>query len=66
MTSALILADSQVVYQPKEAVVVAVAAAWVIMIGSATIAAIILCGWRGAKKISMDWLRLRATFECRK
>lgn len=43
----------------------AVALAWVIMIGSSTAAAIILCGWRGAKSIQMDWKTMRATFICR-
>ena len=65
MNNALIVADNNVQYAPKEGVILAVAAAWVIMIGSSTLAAIILCGWRGAKSINMDWKRMRAVFVCR-
>lgn len=63
--SEVIFADQSVFYQPKEGVVLAVAAAWVIMIGSSTLAGIILCGWKGTKSISMDWKHLRAIFVCR-
>ncbi len=65
MPSSLISLDSHASYVAKEGVVVAVALVWVIMIGSSTLAAIILCGWKGAKSISMDWKSLRATFVCR-
>lgn len=65
MNSSLIVADYTVEYQPKEGVVLAVAAAWVIMIGSSTLAAVILCGWKGAKSIKMDWRHMQATFVCR-
>lgn len=64
MTSSLLDVD-QTVYQPKEAAVLVVGLAWVLMIGSSTLAAIILCGWKGAKSIAMDWFRMRATFTCR-
>ncbi len=65
MDSSLIVPDREALYQPKEAAVLIVGAAWVLMIGSSTLAAIILCGWRGAKSIAMDWIRMRATFTCR-
>ena len=65
MSNSMIVADSSVNYLAKEGVVAAVAIGWVIMIGSSTLAAIILCGWRGAKSISMDWKSMRATFVCR-
>jgi hypothetical protein len=65
MNSTGIVLDRNVTYQPKEGVIIAVAAAWVIMIGSTTLAAVILCGWKGAKSISMDWKRMRAVFVCR-
>lgn len=65
MSNSLIVADVSAPYSTKEGVVIAVAMAWVIMIGSSTVAAIILCGWKGAKSISMDWKSLRATFVCR-
>jgi len=61
----MIIADASANYAAKEGVVIAVALAWVLMIGSSTIAAIILCGWKGAKSISMDWRSMRATFACR-
>ena len=65
MDSSLVRADSMVDYSAKEGVVVAVALVWVLMIGSSTAAAIVLCGWKGAKSISMDWRNMRATFNCR-
>lgn len=65
MSHSLISADTKVVYQPKEAAVMVVGLAWLIMLGSSAAAAIIVCGWRGAKSITMDWLRMRATFTCR-
>ncbi|RTK94566.1 hypothetical protein EKI60_03015 [Candidatus Saccharibacteria bacterium] len=65
MTYSLIRVDESAPYVTKEGVVMAVALAWVIMIGSSTAAAIILCGWRGAKSIQMDWKTMRATFICR-
>lgn len=52
-------------YEVKEAAVLVVALAWVIMLGSSVVAAIILCGWKGAKSIAMDWVHMRATFTCR-
>ena len=65
MTHSLIRTDSRVAYQPKEAAVLVVGLAWVLMLGSSALAAIIVCGWRGAKSITMDWIRMRATFTCR-
>ena len=65
MVDSLVKADSSVDYSIKEGVVVAVALVWVLMIGSSTAAAIILCGWKGAKSISMDWRNMRASFNCR-
>lgn len=65
MTSSLIVADNQVAYQTKEAAILVVGLAWVLMIGSGAAAAIIICGWKGAKSVAMDWIRLRATFVCR-
>ena len=52
-------------YEVKEAAVLVVALAWVIMLGSSVVAAIILCGWKGAKSVAMDWIHMRATFTCR-
>lgn len=65
MTQSMIMADSSANYVAKEGIVVAVALAWVLMIGSSTVAALILCGWRGARSISMDWKSMKATFVCK-
>jgi hypothetical protein len=65
MHRSLIIADSAVSYQTKEAAILVVGLAWVMMIGSGVIAGIILCGWRGARSLSVDWLHLKATFVCR-
>lgn len=65
MTGSLIIPDMSVGTQPKEAAVFVVALAWVIMIGSGAGAAILICGWKGAKNVILDWIRMRATFSCR-
>ncbi|MCA9329881.1 hypothetical protein KDA11_04500 [Candidatus Saccharibacteria bacterium] len=65
MTQSMVIADPSVDYVAKEGVVVAVALAWVLMLGSSSIAAIILCGWRGSKSVSLDWKSMKATFVCR-
>jgi hypothetical protein len=65
MVDSLVIADSSAQYVAKEGIVIAVALAWVLMVGSSTIAAVILCGWKGAKSVSMDWKSMRASFVCR-
>lgn len=65
MSSSMILADSSTAYDTKEAAVVIAAAAWVVALGSVVLAAWILCGWRGAKSVAMDWLHGKVTFNCR-
>ncbi len=64
MNELLVISDNEL-YEPKEAAVMVVALAWVIMLGSSVVAAIILCGWKGAKSVAMDWIHMKATFTCR-
>lgn len=65
MSSQMIVADPAVRYEPKEAAVMVAALAWVIGLTSVSLAALIICGWRGAKSVALDWLKMRATFNCR-
>ncbi len=65
MVNSMVLADGNVSYQPKEAVVIVVAIAWVIAIGGLALAVLIMCGWRGASKATMDWLHGKATIICK-
>ena len=60
-----VLADSSVDYDAKEAAIIVAATAWVIAIGSVAIAALMICGWKGAKRVVIDWLHGKATFMCR-
>lgn len=65
MKNNLIVADKSADYRVNEGAIVVVAIGWLIALGSVVWAAIILCGWRGAKQVALDWLRMKATFVCR-
>ena len=65
MNDQMIVADSGSLYNTKEAGVLIIALGWVIAIGSVALASIIICGWKGAKSVYIDWLHMRATFNCR-
>lgn len=65
MDNSLILADPRKVYETREAAVIVAALAWVIVVGSTALAAIIICGWRGAKSIQIDWKNAKVAFNCR-
>ncbi|MCA9344477.1 hypothetical protein KC946_01440 [Candidatus Saccharibacteria bacterium] len=65
MDGSLIMVDPMQRYETKEAAVIVAALAWVIIVGSTGIAAIIICGWKGAKSIELDWKNAKATFKCR-
>lgn len=65
MSDQMLIADSSVDYNINEAAVVVVALGWVFGLASILAAAIILCGWRGARQVTFDWIRLKATFYCR-
>ena len=62
------IADDQLIrYQVKEIPVVIVAAlAYILAVGSITLASIIVCGWRGSESLSIDWIRGKAIFVCRR
>lgn len=65
MSGQMIVADTHSSYQVNEAVTVVVALFWVLGLASVLAAAVILCGWRGAKQVTFDWIRMKATFYCR-
>jgi hypothetical protein len=65
MSQVMVMPDQTVQYHLKEGAIVAVAVVWVLMLGSVVLAAWILCGWRGAKRVDFDWKRMRAVFYCR-
>lgn len=65
MTQSILKLDSNELYQTKEAAIIVAGLAWVIALGGAVAAAIILCGWRGAKQVAIDWFHMKATFVCR-
>jgi len=65
MSDQMIVADSSIDYQVKEAAVIVAALGFVLALGGVVIAAWILCGWRGAKSVSVEWLKGKATFSCR-
>lgn len=65
MSSSMIIADTTVQYDVKEGAVIGAALAWMIVVGSTAAAAILMCGWKGARNVSIDWRSLKATFYCR-
>jgi hypothetical protein len=65
MSGQMIVADTHSPYQVNEGVTVVVALFWVLGLASVLAAAVILCGWRGAKQVTFDWIRMKATFYCR-
>ena len=65
MSDQLIILSSAVQYEAKEAAVILAATAFVIAVGGVGVAAVIVCGWGGAKQVVMDFLRGKATFICR-
>ena len=52
-------------YRMKEAGPIIVALAFIIAVGGMTAAAIILCGWRGAKSMGFNWTAKRVEIVCR-
>lgn len=65
MNGQLIVADPRVEYNVKEAVVLVIALAWCIMLGSTALASLIICGWRRASKVDFDYRHMRVIFYCR-
>ncbi len=64
-SSNLVAADHSVPYVVQESPVLVAALAWVIAVGGVAVAAILICGWRGARSVVLDWMRGRATFYCK-
>jgi hypothetical protein len=65
MTSQMISADRSVEYEVSEVAVIVAALAFIIAVGGVAIASIIVCGWRGAQSVVLDWIHGRVTFVCR-
>jgi hypothetical protein len=65
MTPRMITADSSVHYEVSEIAVIVAAVAFIIAVGGVAIAAVIICGWHGARSVIVDWLRGKVTFVCR-
>lgn len=65
MIQSLITPDRAVAYSTKEFGPIAVALAFVIGVGGMTAAAIILCGWHGAKTMSINWAQRKVEIVCR-
>lgn len=61
----LISVDQAVDYSTKEIGPIIIALAFVIAVGGMTIAAIILCGWRGAKSMGLNLSQKRVEIVCR-
>lgn len=65
MPESLITLDRTVDYSTKEFGPIVVALAFVIGLGGMTAAAIILCGWHGAKSMGVNWTQKRVEIVCR-
>lgn len=61
----LISTDNLAAYSTKEAGPIVVALAFVIAVGGVAAAAIILCGWRGAKSVGFNMSQKRVEIVCR-
>ncbi len=61
----LVIADQGVDYSLKEVGPIIIALAFVIAVGGMTVAAIILCGWHGAKSMGVNWVQKRVEIVCR-
>jgi hypothetical protein len=65
MQTSLVSADQLADYSTKEFGPIIVALAFVIAVGGMVAAAIILCGWKGAKSMSMSIAQRRVEIVCR-
>jgi hypothetical protein len=65
MQTSLVTADQLADYSTKEFGPIIVALAFVIAVGGVVAAAIILCGWKGAKSISVNAVQRRVDIVCR-
>jgi hypothetical protein len=65
MTASMINADPSADYQLKEVAVIIAAFAFILAVGGVAIAAVIICGWKGASGVTIDWIHGKATFACK-
>ena len=65
MQTSLVTADSLTDYSTKEFGPIVLALAFVIAIGGMTAAAIVLCGWKGAKSMGVSLAQKRVEIVCR-
>lgn len=65
MSISLIAADQLSAYSTKEVGPIIIALAFVLAVGGMTAAAIILCGWKGAKSMGMNLAQRRVEIVCR-
>jgi hypothetical protein len=65
MTASMINADPSADYQLKEIGIIIAALAFIMVMGGVALAAVFICGWKGAKSVALDWIHLKATFVCK-
>jgi len=65
MQSSLIQTGPLSEYSAKEAGPIIIALAFVIAMGGMVAAAIIVCGWRGAKSMGINWVHKKIEIVCR-
>jgi hypothetical protein len=65
MQNSLITADAAGTYSSKEFGPIILALAFVIALGGLTAAAIVMCGWRGAKSMGMNLAQRQVAIVCR-
>lgn len=65
MQSSLIYTDNLAAYSVKEVAPIAVALAFVVALGGVVAASIIICGWKGAKSIGVNWKASKVEILCR-
>ncbi len=65
MSNSMVIADSTASYKLNESAILIVGLAWLFALGSMVLAGYLICGWRGAKQISIDWWHAKAAIYCR-
>jgi hypothetical protein len=65
MYTSLVSVDQMAAYGAKEFGPIILALAFVIAIGGVTAATILICGWRGAKSVGVNWAQKRVEIVCR-
>jgi hypothetical protein len=65
MTAPLIVADPTAEYETKEIAIIIAACAFIMAVGGVALAAVIICGWKGAQSVVVDWIHGKATFVCK-